>query len=192
MNKILSTIGAVLIFLYPFIIFFGVKSFGPRFLSLTFLLIILTYILPSKSVSFSKWHKYSIMVLALILLLLTQIYDSILFIKIYPVFVSLIFFTFFFITLFYPPSMIEIFARMTDKNLSEAAIKYTRNVTKIWCVFFIFNATISLYTAFFCDIKIWTFYNGFLSYILIGTLFACEYLFRIFVIKKDNAHLSKN
>lgn len=179
MAILLRLIYITLLLLYPFGIFFGLKHFEPRFLSLLLLLIALLQFLPNKSMALPKRQKYAIAILALTLLILTQIFNQPLFIKLYPVFINLIFFTFFFITLFYPPSMIEIFARMQDKNLPQKAIPYTRNVTKIWCAFFILNCTISLYTTFGCSLETWTLYNGFISYILIGTLFIGEYLFRI-------------
>lgn len=169
---------------YPFCIFFGLKFFGPRFLSLLFLAIILFHILSKKSSEFAKWKSYSIIILSLILLALTQIYNQALFIKLYPAFINLIFFGFFFATLFFPPSMIEIFARSYDKNLPDEAIPYTKNVTKIWCGFFVLNCAISLYTTFYCSLEIWAIYNGFISYILIGLLFASEYLYRTLVFRR--------
>ena len=184
MAILLRLIYIFFIILYPFSIFFGLKLFEPRFLSILFLGIILLNILPTRSLVFSQWHRYSLIALATILLVLTQIYNQPFFIKLYPVFVNLIFFGFFAITLFYPPSIIEIIARIQDKDLPSEAIEYTKKVTIIWCIFFIINCLISLYTTFYCSLEIWTFYNGFISYLLIGTLFACEYLFRVLVIRK--------
>ncbi len=79
--------------------------------------------------------------------------------------------------------MIERFARLQEPDLPESGVKYTRTVTKIWCVFFIINGSISFSTCFM-DMKIWMLYNGFISYLLIGTLFISEWLVRQWIRKK--------
>ncbi len=81
--------------------------------------------------------------------------------------------------------MIERFARFHNKNLSSNAVKYTRKVTIIWCIFFVINGLIALYTAFYASLEIWTLYNGLISYVLMGSLFVIEYIVRYFVIKKE-------
>lgn len=80
--------------------------------------------------------------------------------------------------------MIERFARLKEKELPHEAISYCFNVTKIWIAFFILNITIAIWTVF-QDIKIWAIYNGLISYILMGTLFTTEWLYRHFVIQKN-------
>ena len=82
-------------------------------------------------------------------------------------------------TLRHPPSMIERFARLQEPHLDATAIRYTRKVTQIWCGFFVLNGSIALYTALFTDMATWTLYNGFIAYILMGVLFAGEYLVRL-------------
>ncbi|MBO4320623.1 MAG: hypothetical protein J5857_09175 [Treponema sp.] len=89
--------------------------------------------------------------------------------------------------------MIFRFATLADKSIigssyEEKVKNYCRNITIIWCLFFILNGTLSTLTAFSQNIfkiteeqadKIWTIYNGAISYILMGLLFAVEYLVRI-------------
>ena len=81
-------------------------------------------------------------------------------------------------SLFFPPPIIEKLARLKEPNLPEKAINYTRKLTKIWCFFFIFNGTIALITVFMSD-KVWTIYNGFISYILVALFFGVEFCFRL-------------
>ncbi|MFT5703575.1 MAG: putative membrane protein [Rickettsiales bacterium] len=184
--KILRLAYFLLFILYPVAIFLGFKFFGARAASLLLLGIILFYFLSLKNdQKSSRLQKYSVIIVASALLILAQISNQIFFVKIYPVAVNLIFLAAFSYSLFSGPSMIEKFARIYDKNLSAKAISYTRKVTIIWCVFFIFNASISLYTTLFSSIEIWTLYNGFISYMIMGALFAGEYAVRYFVIKKD-------
>ena len=81
-------------------------------------------------------------------------------------------------SLYKGPSIIETFARITEPKLDKRAISYTKNVTKIWCIFFVFNASIALYTSVFTSLNVWAFYNGFIAYIIMGVLFAVEWLVR--------------
>ena len=125
--------------------------------------------------------------------LLCFLTNKIFFLKLYSVFLSSIFLGLFGSTLFFEPTMIFRFATLADKSIIGSTCendvrKYCRVVTIIWCLFFIMNGTISTLTAFSQDIfhiteeqadKVWTIYNGCLSYVLMGLLFAGEYLVRI-------------
>ena len=78
------------------------------------------------------------------------------------------------VTLLKPPTMVERFARLREPDLSPAAVRYTRRVTEAWCLFFVCNGSIAVYTALAASREAWALYNGFIAYILMGTLFAGE------------------
>ena len=101
--------------------------------------------------------------------------------KAYPIFVSLGMAAVFGCSLACPPSTIERFARFREPDLPEAATPYLRNVTLIWFCFFLVNASISAWTALSENLELWALYNGFLSYVLVGLLFAGEIVVRRFV-----------
>jgi uncharacterized membrane protein len=101
--------------------------------------------------------------------------------KAYPIFVSLGMAAVFGYSLAYPPSIIERLARFREPELPEAATSYLRNVTLIWFCFFLFNASISAWTALNENLDLWTLYNGFISYVLVGVLFAGEIVVRRYV-----------
>ena len=101
----------------------------------------------------------------------------------YPVVVSMAGLFAFASSLIKPPSMIECFARLTDENLPEEAILYTRKVTMIWCLFFIINGCIALFTVLNGDYALWALYNGLLSYLLMGLLLAVEWFYRKWILK---------
>ena len=86
---------------------------------------------------------------------------------------------------FKPPTVIETFARLSEKKLPPSAIKYTAKVTLVWCLFFIINGLVSLYTAVFMSLDSWMIYNGFISYVLMGILMLVEYLVRLKVKKQQ-------
>jgi acyl-coenzyme A synthetase/AMP-(fatty) acid ligase/3-hydroxymyristoyl/3-hydroxydecanoyl-(acyl carrier protein) dehydratase len=86
-------------------------------------------------------------------------------------------------TLFSPPSMIFRFATFQDKSivgsLAEKRVEgYCRKVTLVWCGFFILNGGIASYTIFSGSDILWSIYNGGISYILMGLLFAGEFIIR--------------
>ena len=91
----------------------------------------------------------------------------------------------FFCSLFQKETIIQKFALALNKNLSEKELIYTKNLTYIWCIFLFTNLVISIITIFLSD-KIWILYNGFISYVLIGILFAVEYIIRIIFRKRNN------
>ena len=98
--------------------------------------------------------------------------------KLYPVLMSLGSLAIFAATLIKPPSMIERFARLAEPNLPEAGVIWTRKVTIVWCVFFVFNALIALATVLFASMQLWVLYNGFISYVLMGLLLLGEFILR--------------
>lgn len=98
--------------------------------------------------------------------------------KLYPVMMSVGAFGIFAFTLKYPPSMIERFARLHQPDLPESGVRWTRQVTYVWCGFFILNALIALSTVVWASHAIWALYNGFISYLLMGLLLLGEWILR--------------
>ncbi len=88
-------------------------------------------------------------------------------------------------SLLYPPTMIERIARIRVPNLPPKGVAYTRGVTIVWTIFFLFNGSIAFYTALETSAAAWAFYNGFLAYVLIGLLFGVEFLVRMRVMKSS-------
>jgi uncharacterized membrane protein len=121
--------------------------------------------------------------LTLSCVVLLSFVDQLLAIKSYPVALSLSLASLFTYSLLNPPNMIERFARMVEPNLNEQGVRYTRKVTMVWIGFFICNAVVSFGTAVYGDLEVWTFYNGFLSYVCVGGLMGVEFIVRQFVKK---------
>ncbi len=95
----------------------------------------------------------------------------------YPVLVNAAFLTVVGLSLRARQTVIERIARLSEPNLPPAAVAYTRRVTIAWCVFFIVNGLIALWTTQ-QERMIWTLYNGAISYVLTGLMFAGEWLIR--------------
>ncbi|AOM42947.1 DNA gyrase subunit B [Xenorhabdus hominickii] len=102
----------------------------------------------------------------------------------YPVAVNVILLILFGSSLRYGPSIIERMARFKEPDLPPEGIVYTRKVTYIWCLFFIFNGAVALGTCLYNDMTLWTLWNGMVSYLLIGLLITIEWLVRQRVKKR--------
>ncbi len=81
-------------------------------------------------------------------------------------------------TLWRGPPMVERFARLQDPDLTPAEVAWCRLWTWIWCVFFCLNAAIGLSLAALGALLAWATYNGLVSYVVMGLLFALEYAIR--------------
>ena len=114
-------------------------------------------------------------------------YNSFLALKYYPAFINLLVFFIFFSSTFTDETIIQKFAKMMEgnKELPDIVKDYTRKLTYVWCVFLMFNFLVSFATIFM-SAKVWTIYNGFVSYMLTGLLFAVEYIIRIRFKRKHN------
>jgi uncharacterized membrane protein/acyl-CoA synthetase (AMP-forming)/AMP-acid ligase II len=106
----------------------------------------------------------------------------------YPALVNLFFLVLFGHTLFAGPSMVYRLATLKDKSIAISPYRkkiaaYCRNVTLVWCCFFIVNGSIALMSVFGDSYRFWALYNGCIAYILMGLLFAGEYIVRKVVQK---------
>jgi uncharacterized membrane protein len=99
-------------------------------------------------------------------------------IKAYPVLLSLALAAVFAYSLVWPPTIIEQVARIRHPDLPLYVNSYLRRVTIAWLIFFVINAGLSTATAMSGSLKLWTLYNGFISYMVIGVMFAAEFLIR--------------
>ena len=103
----------------------------------------------------------------------------------YPVVVNAVMLAVFGGSLWSAMPLVERLARLRDPQLPPEAVRYTRRVTQIWCVFFIANGGMALFTALHGDISLWTLWNGTIAYLLMGALMAGEWLVRRRIIKRN-------
>lgn len=96
----------------------------------------------------------------------------------YPVLVNAVMLMLFAGSLWSPMPLVERLARLTDPQLPARAIRYTRQVTRVWCLFFVLNGSVALTTCLMADMRWWTLWNGMISYLLMATLMGGEWLVR--------------
>ena len=163
----------LLTLLYPFAIWFGMGRLEPRWLAGMLLLVVIARALGKRE---PFW--WAAAVGAAVLVAAAWAANDALPLKLYPVLVSAVLLGLFGMSLRHPPTAIERLARLQDPDLPSEAIPYTRKVTIVWCVFFVVNGSISAGTALWATDAVWALYNGLISYLLMGALFAGEWLVR--------------
>jgi uncharacterized membrane protein len=98
--------------------------------------------------------------------------------KLYPVLVNAVLLLVFGVSLWRGPPVIERLARLSEPALPVEGVAYTRRVTEAWCLFFVFNGVAAGATALWLSTEGWALYNGFIAYLLMGAMFAGEWLLR--------------
>ena len=174
-----NTLIGLLLISYPLIVYFGLPYVEPALLAIVFIILVLIrHFATAKSTSKSKIPHSNIVLFAILALLsFTSLTNSELALKFYPVVVSSSFLLVFAYSVFNPPSVVEIIARLRD-DLDENGVVYTRKVTIVWCLFFVFNGAIASFTIFHPNPQVWLVYNGLISYILMGLLMLGEFGYR--------------
>jgi uncharacterized membrane protein len=96
----------------------------------------------------------------------------------YPSLVNAALFLYFALSLRRGPPVVERLARLVDSDLLPAEVRYCRTVNIVWCGFFVLNGAAATALAFWAPRSWWAAYCGAISYVLVGALFATEYVIR--------------
>lgn len=96
--------------------------------------------------------------------------------RLYPVIVVGCFLVLFSVSLFRTP-LVEVFARKMGETLDERGVAYCRRVTLAWVVFLSVHLAVTVATLFMSR-EVWAVYNGLIAYILMGAMFAGEWIIR--------------
>lgn len=179
-----STLWVVVItLLYPLAVGLGQGQIEPRFVAV---FLALAGLIRLHALKISPWSWWWLG--ATLLVFLVAVWSNAwLPLKLYPVLVNAALLAMFAYSLIYPPSIIERLARMRNPDLPAQAIAYTRRVTQVWFVFFAINGLFSLMTALWASPATWTLYNGLIAYLMMGLLFAGEYVVRWHFKRQLNA-----
>ncbi len=185
MRQLLTGLSAIVLFAYPFAVYFGIDKFG---LNLVGGLLIAALLLRAFVANKTPLKEFKFLALVtgavgIVLITLGMVFKQHGWLQFYPVVVNVCMLCVFGLSLKQPQSIIERLARLQEPDLPASGVAYTRKVTMVWCAFFTLNAAVALYTCFL-PVKIWTLYNGLISYLLAGGLFAGEWIVRQFVRKE--------
>lgn len=75
-------------------------------------------------------------------------------------------------------TLVETLALAQVGTLSPEEHAYCRKLTGLWCVFFLVNAAVTARLALYGTLESWALYTGLIAYVLMGTLFAGEFIYR--------------
>ena len=173
MSKLRAALFIALSLAYPLVVYLALGRFEPRWLALLLLALALLRAIATRQ---AVWLVAAAGAAALALM--ATIFNQALPLKLYPALVNAVMLAVFAASLVFPPSVVERIARLTEPDLPAHAVVYTRRVTQVWCAFFIVNGTLALVTALWASDRAWAIYNGGIAYLLMGSLFAIEWLVR--------------
>ena len=186
MQKLFKYSVVILTIAYPFIVYYSLGNIDEKWLLLFLLsLLVMRWFVAKKITNNSMIESKAVLLSVVGISLIIWMKGESVGLKFYPVIVSGGLLLLFAASLFAEQSIVERLARLQDKNLSKNAIKYTKKVTVCWCAFFIINASIATYIALWENDEVWVLYNGLISYVLMGTLAAGEWIVRQKFKKKD-------
>ncbi|MGK9065896.1 COG4648 family protein [Stutzerimonas chloritidismutans] len=164
---------------YPFVVYGARDSLSPRLFALLLGVLWLARMLTAQQTAMSR----TMTVTALLFCLLLGWADDTALLLWYPVLISLALLGLFAGSLIAGTPVIERLARLSEPDLPPAAVRYTRTVTWVWVGFFILNASAAGALALWAPLAWWTLYTGLIAYLLMGALFAGEWLVRQHVRK---------
>lgn len=159
--------------LYPLAIWYGLARFEPRWVALFLLLLAALRAMASRE---PVWLAAAAG--AAVLVLASWLSNDGLPLKLYPALVNAALLCVFALSLRHPPTVIERLARIQHPDLPPEAIPYVAKVTRAWCLFFVANGGIALWTALAASDAAWAIYNGLIAYLLIGAMLLGERLLR--------------
>ncbi|CAM6344006.1 DNA gyrase subunit B [Citrobacter sedlakii] len=176
----------MLLLAWPFLIWFGLAHNSLRWLlPLMALLLFLRFRQTRRQAGPLRVVTQVVAVAGIVLCVGSALLKTHQLLLFYPVVVNSVMLAVFGGSLWTSMPLVERLARLRDPQLPDAAVRYTRRVTQIWCVFFILNGSIALFTAIYGDMTLWTAWNGMIAYLLMGALMAGEWLVRRQMIKRD-------
>jgi uncharacterized membrane protein len=168
---------------YPIAVWLGQERVEAKFLAVVLLIPLVTQHRRLGFGAIGRWYFGGV----LILLTFSAWENTMMPLKLYPVLVNVGLFGAFSTSLISPPSFVERIARTREPDLPAQAVGYMRRVTQVWCVFFAVNGAVALATALWASPAVWSLYNGVVAYLLMGLLFAGEYLVRCRFKRRFNA-----
>ncbi|AWY42407.1 hypothetical protein DKY63_21870 [Pseudomonas putida] len=161
--------------LYPFAVYFGMEHFAPWQFGLMLGSLWLARVLTGKRQPGSLWMA----LVAIVFCLLLALFDNPALLRWYPVLISAFMLALFGGSLMYGMPVVERLARVREPDLPDEGIRYTRQVTIAWSVFFLCNGLCAAALTLWAPLSWWMVYTGLISYGLIGLMFAIELLVRI-------------
>ncbi len=160
--------------LYPFAVYYGMEHLSPQLFAACLGGLWLARALTQWGKPGNRWMT----TVALGFCLLLGLAGEPALLRWYPVLLNGLLLALFGLSLKFGPPLIEHLARLSEPQLPEVAVRYTRTVTQVWAGFFLLNGLVVVALNFWAPLSWWTLYTGLIAYGLMGLLFAGEWLVR--------------
>ncbi len=182
----INPLTGLLLLAWPFVIWFGLAHNSLHWLlPLMVLLLLLRLRPPRRQAGPLQVVTQIVAVVGIALCVASFLLKSHQLLLFYPVVVNAVMLAVFGGSLWSTMPIVERLARLQEPDLPEKGVRYTHRVTQAWCLFFIFNGSIALFTALYGNMPLWTAWNGIIAYLLIGLLTAGEWLIRRRMLKRE-------
>lgn len=183
----IQTATGILLLAWPVIIWFGLKYNCLQWLlPLMAVMLVLRLRQVQQKAGPMRFVMQSVALAGIVLCIASILLKTHQLVLFYPVVVNIVMLTVFGGSLWTAMPLVERLARLHDPYLPPEGIRYTRRVTQVWCLFFVINGGIALFTALQGDMTLWTAWNGMIAYLLIGALMGGEWLVRSRLMKREN------
>ncbi|WP_238485395.1 hypothetical protein [Rahnella ecdela] len=169
----------VAVIAYPVAVWFELKNWGTGVLAPMLIAVFILRLLTFRGkLSQLTFFGKVIAIVGIVLVATSVLLRETSMLLYYPVAVNILLLGVFFSSLYARQSLVERLARLSEPELPPQGVIYTRRVTQVWCVFFLCNGLMALYTCLKGDTDLWALYNGGISYLLIGLLMGIEWIVR--------------
>jgi uncharacterized membrane protein len=189
-----------LIVLYPVLVFSALVIFklSIRYLSVLIIALAVAYFLVHRH-NYKGRHRIVVFVSPAILCgigIICLITKSSLTLKIYPALADLVYLVIMGTSVLIPPPVVFYFINMFDKKIKEHIEakffeQYCRRAAIVWCVFFVLDGIVALFTVFRASDLVCGIYNGGITYVFMGLIFVGEYFILKIIEKKSLAGKNK-
>lgn len=138
MRQLLTGLSAIVLFAYPFAVYFGIDKFGLNLVGglLIAALLLRLFVANKTPLQEFKFLALTTGAVGILLVVLGMVFKQHGWLKFYPVVVNVCMLCVFAFSLKQPQSIIERLARLQEPELPPSGVAYTRKVTMVWCVFF--------------------------------------------------------
>jgi uncharacterized membrane protein len=167
--------------LYPFIVYFGLKTLPPSFFGLVLMVLL--------ALRFGVLTKADRTILLPVLFALmayaiaTTVSGNTRMLLFYPVMVNFCLCAIFANSLRHEESLLLRMVRARGLPIVDHIPPYLYRLTALWAIFFALNGMIAVWTTT-VSMKVWTLYNGLISYFIVATLIGAELVFRSYYRKR--------
>ena len=177
---VLTTLHGLLALTYPVLIYFALGVASPRVVALCALALLavrLFLVAPARLVTVARLARLPAVALVGATLA-SALWNDAASLLLTPALVSFALLLAFGLSFRQPETVIETFARAQVGTLEPEERAYCRKVTALWCAFFLANGAVASQLAVAGSREAWALYTGGIAYVLLGLLFACEFVYR--------------